>query len=89
MIIVCCVVVNNRALFLAWQGGYIKPSAHAVIYTDMDFNYLSWVKWFLKFVLHVMIRCMYLQVEWAMYYIEILIFIIELCFTIPRKHNGY
>ena len=58
MIIVCCVVVNNRALFLAWQGGYIKPSAHTVIYTDMDFNYLSWVKWFLKFVLHVMIRCM-------------------------------
>ena len=55
MIIVCCVVVNNRALFLAWQGGYIKPSAHTVIYTDMDFNYLSWVKWFLKFVLHVMI----------------------------------
>ena len=61
MIIVCCVVVNNRALFLAWQGGYIKPSANAVIYTDMDFNYLIWVKWFLKFVLHVMIRCMYLQ----------------------------
>ena len=44
MIIVCCVVVNNRALFLAGQGGYIKPSAHAVIYTDMDFNYLSGVK---------------------------------------------